>query len=77
MVAPALAELALVATMIADVPEAKNLPTNDLQAAHVLQALFEAALPCMPETVASDTDASGTDPSLIDSQGSDASDDHD
>jgi len=77
VVAPALAELALVATMIADVPESKNLPTNDLQAAHALQALFEAALPCMPETVASDTDASGTDPSLIDSQASDASDDHD
>ena len=53
----------------------KNLPTNDLQASHALQALFEASLPYMPETVASDTDASGTDPSLIDSQASDASDD--
>ena len=53
----------------------KNLPTNDLQASHALQALFEAALPYMPETVASNTDASGTDHSLIDSQASDASDD--
>jgi hypothetical protein len=37
--------------------------------------LFQAALPYMPETVASDTDASGTDHSLNESQASDASDD--
>ena len=55
--------------------KARNLPTHDLQDAHAVQALFEAASPYMPETVASDTDASGTDPSLIDSQASDASDD--
>jgi hypothetical protein len=55
--------------------KAKNLPTNDLQDAFAIQALFEAAAPYMPETVASDTDASGTDHSLIDSQASDASDD--
>jgi hypothetical protein len=55
--------------------KAKNIPHHDLQDAHTIQALFEAALPYMPETVASDTDASGTDPSLIDSQASDASDD--
>ena len=54
---------------------ASNLPTHDLQDGHALSALFQAALPYMPETVASDTDASGTDPSLIDSQASDASDD--
>jgi hypothetical protein len=52
-----------------------NLPTHDLQDAHALNALFQADLPYMPETVASDTDASGTDQSLIDSQSSDASDD--
>jgi len=52
-----------------------NLPTHDLQDAHALNALFQADLPYMPETVASDTDASGTDQSLIDSQASDASDD--
>jgi hypothetical protein len=55
--------------------KAKNLPTNDLQDAFAIQALFEAAAPYMPETVASDTDASGTDPSSIDSHASDASDD--
>ena len=55
--------------------KAKNLPTNDMQDAFAIQALFEAAAPYMPETVASDTDASGTDHSLIDSQASDASDD--
>ena len=55
--------------------KANNLPTHDLQGAHALNALFQAASPYMPETVASDTDASGTDPSLIDSQASDASDD--
>jgi hypothetical protein len=55
--------------------KAKNIPHHDLQDAHAIQALFEAALPYMPETVASDTDASGTDHSLIDSQASDASDD--
>jgi hypothetical protein len=54
---------------------AHNLPTHDLQDGHALNALFQAALPYMPETVASDTDASGTDHSLIDSQESDASDD--
>jgi len=52
-----------------------NLPTHDLQDGHALNALFQAALPYMPEPVASDTDASGTDHSLIDSQASDASDD--
>jgi len=55
--------------------KANNLPTHDLQGAHALNALFQAAFPYMPETVASDTDASGTDHSLIDSQASDASDD--
>ena len=55
--------------------KAKNLPTNDMQDAFAIQALFEAAARFMPETVASDTDASGTDHSLIDSQASDASDD--
>jgi hypothetical protein len=55
--------------------KANDLPTHDLQGAHALNALFQAALPYMPETVASDTDASGTDHSLIDSQASDASDD--
>ena len=55
--------------------KANDLPTHDLQGAHALNALFQAALPYMPETVASDTDASGTDHSLIDSQESDASDD--
>ena len=55
--------------------KAQNLPTHDLQDGHALNALFQAALPYMPETVASDTDASGTDHSLIDSQASDASDD--
>ena len=55
--------------------KAKNLPTNDMQDAFAIQALFEAAAPFMPETVASDTDASGTDHSLIDSHASDASDD--
>ena len=55
--------------------KAKNIPHHDLQDAHTIQALFEAGLPYVPETVASDTDASGTDPSLIDSQASDASDD--
>ena len=54
---------------------AKNLPTNDMQDAFAIQALFEAAAPYMPETVASDTDASGTDHSSIDSHVSDASDD--
>ena len=54
---------------------AKNLPTNDMQDAFAIQALFEAAARFMPETVASDTDASGTDHSPIDSQASDASDD--
>ncbi len=46
-----------------------------MQDAFAIQALFEAAAPYMPETVASDTDASGTDHSLIDSQATDASDD--
>jgi len=55
--------------------KAKNLPTNDMQDAFAIQALFEAAAPYMPETVASDTDASGTDHSPIDSQASDVSDD--
>ncbi len=55
--------------------KAKNLSTNDMQDAFAIQALFEADAPYMPETVASDTDASGTDHSLIDSQASDASDD--
>jgi hypothetical protein len=55
--------------------KARNLPTHDLQDGHALDALFQAALPFMPETVASDTDASGADASLIDSQASDASDD--
>ena len=54
---------------------ARNLPTHDLQDGHALDALFQAALPFMPETVASDTDASGTDHSLNESQASDASDD--
>ena len=54
---------------------ARNLPTHDLQDGHALDALFQAALPFMPETVASDTDASGADASLIDSQASDVSDD--
>ena len=54
---------------------AKNLPTNDMQDAFAIQALFEAAARFMPETVASDTDASGTDHSPIDSQASDVSDD--
>ncbi len=54
---------------------AKNLPTNDMQDVFAIQALFEAAARFMPETVASDTDASGTDHSPIDSQASDASDD--
>jgi hypothetical protein len=52
-----------------------TLPTHDLQDGHALNALFQTVLPYMPETVASDTDASGTDHSLIDSQASDASDD--
>jgi len=43
--------------------KAKNLPTNDMQDAFALQALFEAAAPYMPETVASDTESAGTDPS--------------
>ena len=55
--------------------KANDLPTHDLQGAHALNALFQAALPYMPETVASDTDASGADASLIDSQASDVSDD--
>ena len=55
--------------------KAHNLPTHDLQDGHALNALFQAALPYIPETVASDTDASGTDHSVIDSQASDASDD--
>jgi hypothetical protein len=55
--------------------KAHNLPTHDLQDGHALNTLFQAALPYMPEPVASDTDASGTDHSLIDSQASDASDD--
>ena len=54
---------------------ARNLPTHDLQDGHALDALFQAALPFMPETVASDTDASGADASLIDSQASDVSND--
>ncbi len=54
--------------------KARNLPTHDLQDGHALDDLFQAALPFMPETVASDTDASGADASLIDSQASDASD---
>jgi hypothetical protein len=53
----------------------RNLPTHDLQDGHALDALFQAALPFMPETVDSDTDASGADASLIDSQASDVSDD--
>ena len=48
--------------------KAKGLPTTDLQDAFAFQALFEAASPYMPETVASDTDSSVTDPSLYDSQ---------
>jgi hypothetical protein len=55
--------------------KANHLPPHDLQSAHALNALFQAAFPHMPETVASDADASGTDHSLIDSQASDASDD--
>jgi hypothetical protein len=55
--------------------KARNLPTHDMQDGHALDALFQAALPFMPETVASDTDASGADASLIDSQASDVSDD--
>jgi hypothetical protein len=55
--------------------KAHNLPPHDLQGGNDLNALFQAALPYMPETVASDTNASGTDHSLIDSQASDASDD--
>jgi hypothetical protein len=46
-----------------------------MQDAFALQVLFEAAAPYMPDTVASDTDSDVTDPSLIDSQASDASDD--
>jgi hypothetical protein len=38
--------------------KAHNLPTHDLQDGHALNALFQAALPYMPETAASDTDAS-------------------
>ena len=53
----------------------RNLPPHDLQDGAALNALFQAAFPYMPETVASDTDVSGTDHSLIDSQASDASDD--
>ena len=56
------------------IPGPRNV-SSDKQDAFALQALFEAAAPYMPETVASDTDASGTDHSLIDSQDSDASDD--
>ena len=52
-----------------------DLDPNDVHDAFALRALLEAATPYMPETVASDTDASGTDHSLIDSQASDASDD--
>jgi hypothetical protein len=55
--------------------KARNLPTHDMQDGHALDALFQAALPFMSETVASDTDASGADASLIDSQASDVSDD--
>ena len=54
---------------------ASNLPTHDLQDGDALNALFQAALLFMPETVASDMDASGTDHSLTDSHASDASDD--
>jgi hypothetical protein len=46
-----------------------------MQDGHALDALFQVALPFMPETVASDTNASGVDASLIDSQASDVSDD--
>ena len=55
--------------------KARNLPTHDLQDGDALNALFQAALLFMPETVASDMDASGTDHSLTDSHASDASDD--
>jgi hypothetical protein len=41
---------------------ARNLPTHDLQDGHALDALFQAALPFMPETVASDTDAKNSVP---------------
>jgi hypothetical protein len=40
---------------------AKHLPTNDMQDAFAIQTLFETSAPYMPETVASDTNASGTD----------------
>jgi len=57
--------------------KARNLPTHDLQNGRALDALFQAALPFMPpDPVASDTDASGADASLIDSQASDVSDDY-
>ena len=55
--------------------KSKGLPTTDMQDAFALQALFEADSPYIPETVASDTDSSVTDPSLYDSQASAASDD--
>ena len=55
---------------------AAGLPTADLRHTFALQALYEAASPHMPATVVSDTDASGADASLIDSQASDVSDDY-
>jgi len=55
--------------------KAKGLSTTDMHDAFALQALFEATSSYMPDTVASDTDSDVTDPSLIDSQASDASDD--
>jgi len=57
--------------------KSRNLPTHDLQNGRALDALFQAVLPFMPpDPVASDTDASGADASLIDSQASDVSDDY-
>jgi hypothetical protein len=42
---------------------AVGLPTADLHDAFALQALYEAAQPYMPATVASDTDSAATDTS--------------
>ena len=38
--------------------KSKHLPTDDMNNSHVLNSLFEAALPYMPATVASDDDDS-------------------
>ena len=42
---------------------AAGLPTEDLHDAFAVQALYEAAQPYMPATVASDTDSASTDTS--------------